>query len=93
MNAMMLLSELTALPDLTGLSTAGIMGAMWLWERRNSRQREEQLDTAHQRILSDRVRLEQLIALVRQNTQALTTLAERLGPPQPAHAANGTHMP
>lgn len=74
-----ILAEATSLPDLTGLGTAGVMGVMWLWERRNSRQREEQLDAAHQRIMSDRVGLDQLVQLVQQNTAALTALSERLG--------------
>jgi hypothetical protein len=61
----------TAIPDLTSFGMAGLMGAMWLWERRTSRQREQQLDEAHARILSDRIGLEQLIDVVRQNTEAL----------------------
>src|SRR3982751_3792751 len=59
----------------TNLSMAGLMGAMWLWERRNSRQREQQIDEAHGRILGDRVQLEQLLDVVRQNTEAMTKLA------------------
>lgn len=63
------------LTDLTGLGTSGLMGAMWLWERRTSRQREQQLDESHARILSDKAQLDQLVSLVRQNTEALTHLA------------------
>ena len=59
----------------TNLSMAGLMGAMWLWERRNSRQREQQIDEAHGRILGDRVQLEQLLDVVRTNTEAMTKLA------------------
>lgn len=66
-----LAETVSALPDLASFGMAGLMGAMWLWERRTSRQREEQLDEAHARILSDRVGLEQLIDLVRANTEAL----------------------
>ena len=66
----------TTLPDLTGLGSAGVMGAMWLWERRTSRQREQQLDEAHTRIQGDRVQLDQIITLVRQNTEALTRLCD-----------------
>jgi pyruvate carboxylase len=67
-------SSSEALSQLTSLGAAGIMGAMWLWERRSSRAREEQLDEAHARILADRVQLEQLIEVVRDNTQAMTRL-------------------
>ena len=45
------------LDQLTKLGAAGIMGAMWLWERRTSRQREQQIDESHARILGDRVQL------------------------------------
>ena len=45
----------------TNLSMAGLMGAMWLWERRTSQKREEQIDEAHHRIVNDRVQLDQLI--------------------------------
>lgn len=54
------------------------MGAMWLWERSGAREREKQLAEAHDRILADRVILGQLIEVVRQNTEALTRLSERL---------------
>jgi hypothetical protein len=64
-----------SLPDLPALGSAGLMGAMWLWERRTSRQRDQQLDEAHQRIMGDRVQLDQLVSLVRQNIEAITTLA------------------
>lgn len=71
-----ILSEATpALGDLTNLGTAGLMGVMWLWERRNSRQREQQLDEAHGRIMGDRVQLDQLIDVVRQNAEALSRLS------------------
>ena len=61
-------------PDFTSFGAAGLMGAMWLWERKTSRQREEQLDEAHARILGDRVQLEQLIEVVKSNAEAMTRL-------------------
>ncbi len=64
----------TAITQLTSLGAAGIMGAMWLWERRNSQKRDEQLDDAHTRILSDRVQLDQLIEVVKTNAEAITRL-------------------
>lgn len=60
--------------DVTSLGAAGLMGAMWLWERNTSRTREEQLDDAHQRIMSDRIQLDSLVEIVQQNTQAMTRL-------------------
>jgi hypothetical protein len=62
------------LGDITSLGAAGLMGAMWLWERRTSRQREQQIDEAHARILGNRVQLEELIDVVKQNAEALTRL-------------------
>lgn len=69
-----LLAQTDALPQLTNLGAAGLMGLMWLWERRNSRQREAQIDESHARIMSDRVQLEQLMSVVRQNTETLSRL-------------------
>jgi hypothetical protein len=70
-----LIAETTdALSQLTSLGAAGIMGAMWLWERRMSRQRDQQLDETHERIIGDRVQLDQLIEVVRGNAEAMTRL-------------------
>jgi hypothetical protein len=71
-----LLSELSSpLDSIANLGVAGLMGAMWLWERRTSQKRETQIDEAHARILGDRVQLEQLMAVVRQNAEAVTRLS------------------
>jgi hypothetical protein len=78
-----MLSQLpAAVSELTSFGAAGLMGAMWLWERNTSRNREEQLDDAHQRIISDRIQLDVLVEIVQQNTQAmarLSSLIERNG--------------
>lgn len=65
--------------QLTNLGVAGIMGMMWLWERRTSRQREQQIDEAHARIMADRVMLDQLLDVVRQNTEALARISGNSG--------------
>ena len=73
----MALQLLDAAPNwdqLMNLGAAGLMGAMWLWERRTSQKREQQLDEAHTRILSDRVQLGELMDVVRANTEAITRL-------------------
>jgi len=62
------------LDTLTNLGSAGFMGAMWLWERHTSRQREQQLDDAHERIVSDRVAIDELMTVIRQNAEALAKL-------------------
>lgn len=72
----LLLAQSDALPQqLPGLGAAGLMGVMWLWERRASQKREQQLDEAHARILAERMQADTLAALVRGNTEALTRLA------------------
>ena len=70
-----ILLQTSALDQFTNLGVAGIMGAMWLWERRTSRQREQQLDEAHTRILSDKVELEELIEVVKQNSEAMSRMS------------------
>ena len=62
--------------DLASFGAAGLMGAMWLWERRHSRTREDQLDHAHERILRDEQRLSKIIEVVEHNTAAMTRFTE-----------------
>lgn len=72
---MFCLAQVTAPVDsFTSLGVAGLMGAMWLWERRTSSERERQIDEAHARILGDRLELDALVDLVRENTQTLSRL-------------------
>ncbi len=66
-----------SLPDisqLANLGVAGLMGVMWFWERSVSRTREQQLDEAHARIMADRVQFDQLIEVVRSNSDAMAKL-------------------
>lgn len=71
----MLAQILPAMDSLSSLGAAGLIGAMWLWERRQSSQREKQLDDAHARILADRVQMDALIDLVQHSTETLSKLA------------------
>src|SRR4051812_34484874 len=59
----------------TNLGVAGLMGTMWLWERRTSQKRETQIDEAYARIMGGRVQLDQLMAVVRQNAEAVTRMS------------------
>jgi len=63
------------LEQLTSFGVAGLMGGMWLWERRTSQKRESQIDDAHARILGDRVQLDVLMSVVRQNAEAFSRLS------------------
>ena len=62
--------------DLASFGIAGLMGTMWLWERRYSRLREEQLNEAHERILRDELRLSKLVEVVEHNTAATVRFTE-----------------
>lgn len=57
--------------SITQFGVAGLMGALWIWERRMSRAREQQLAEAHDRIMQDHEHLRVLIRLVRRNTKAI----------------------
>ncbi|GAH27066.1 unnamed protein product, partial [marine sediment metagenome] len=70
------MSVLSIMSDLASFGAAGLMGTMWLWERRLSRRREEQLSDAHQRILRDEQRLSELTHVVEKNTAAITGFTE-----------------
>lgn len=73
------LSQITSgVSDFTSFGAAGLMGAMWLWERNTSRTREEQLNASHQRIMSDRIQIDSLVEIVQQNTQAMTRLTSAI---------------
>ena len=63
--------------NLSSLGAAGLIGAMWLWERRQSSQREKQLEGAHARILADGVKLEALMDLVKSSTEAMASLVNQ----------------
>ncbi len=66
--------SLPVLDNLSSLGAAALIGTMWLWERRQSSAREKQLDDAHSRIMSDGVKLEALMELVKQSTETLSKL-------------------
>jgi hypothetical protein len=63
-----------AVSALAQLGAAGLIGLMWLTERRASAARERQLSDAHQRIMHDRTHLAALLSVVTDNTRALTAL-------------------
>jgi hypothetical protein len=53
---------------------AGLIGWMWLSERRAAAARERQLTEAHERLSQERPQLEVLVRIVSDNTRALATL-------------------
>ena len=70
------MNVLSIVYDLASFGAAGLMGAMWLWERRLSRLREHQLSEAHGRILRDEQRLQNLVQVVEHNTAAVARFSE-----------------
>lgn len=62
--------------DLASFGAAGLMGALWLLERKLSRQRDEQLTECHHRITRDEQRLTALTAALDNNTAALARFTE-----------------
>jgi hypothetical protein len=62
--------------DLAPFGSAGLMGAMWLWERKHSAARDQQLTEAHARISRDEQRLGSLTRVIEHNTAAIARFAE-----------------
>ena len=67
---------LSVMGDLASFGAAGLMGALWVWERRLSRTREEQLTESHGRILRDEQRLSRLSEVIDHNTDAIARFTE-----------------
>ena len=59
---------------MTQFGVAGVMGAMWLIERRASAKREEQLTQAHEQLITQLSERGALVEIVRDNTRALALL-------------------
>lgn len=58
--------------NLTQFGVAGLMGALWVWERAHSRTRERQITESHDAIMDRDRQHESLLQLVRDNTRALS---------------------
>ena len=64
-------------PDIAALAqlgAAGLIGWMWLAERRAAAAREKQLTELHERLMQERAQLGTLLSVVSDNTRALTAL-------------------
>lgn len=60
-----------AIPAITQFGVAGLMGTLWVWERTMTRRREAQLTATHERLISERQQLHELMRLVQRNTRAI----------------------
>jgi hypothetical protein len=66
-------------PALTALSqfgAAGLIGLLWILERRHAAKRDRQLDEAHQAILAQHRERASLLTVIKENTQAIIRLEE-----------------
>jgi uncharacterized protein YigA (DUF484 family) len=70
------MDPVSLMSELAPFGSAGLMGAMWLWERRHSALRDQQLTEAHARISRDEQRLGSLTRVIEQNTAAIARFAE-----------------
>ncbi|MEO1584969.1 MAG: hypothetical protein AAFR96_10420 [Planctomycetota bacterium] len=59
---------------LAQLGAAGLIGVMWLTERRSAAERERQMTEQHERIKRDRAELTVLVGVIEANTRALASL-------------------
>ncbi|MBI1190678.1 MAG: hypothetical protein GC200_08385 [Tepidisphaera sp.] len=60
--------------SLAQLGVAGLVGWMWLTERRASAARERQLDEAHEKLMQERQVVDALLAALRENTRVLGSI-------------------
>ena len=61
---------------MTQFGAAGLIGILWIWERRLNANRERQLTEAHNQIMEQRYQLEELLKVVADNTSAITSMEE-----------------
>ncbi|MFI4872748.1 MAG: hypothetical protein ACIAQ0_13110 [Phycisphaerales bacterium JB058] len=59
---------------LAQLGAAGLIGLMWLSERRSAHERERQVSELHDRIRGDKAELGVLLAALEANTRAMVSL-------------------
>jgi hypothetical protein len=72
MNAVLAQVALPEVMNLAQLGVAGLMGGLWVWERKYSRTREDQLTAAHEEILSTREHLGALLDALQGNTRVIS---------------------
>ncbi len=65
-----------SLTALTQFGAAGLIGVLWVLERRHAAQRDRQLDEAHRKIVTSERDLEALLNVVKENTKAINTLQQ-----------------
>lgn len=56
---------------LTQFGVAGLMGALWMWERAMSRRRDAELSEAHRKLMAQHEQLRTVLRLIDRNTRAI----------------------
>lgn len=79
--------ETDVLGAIAQLGAAGLIGWMWLSERRSAMERESQIRESHGALMNDRVQLDVLVRALEGNTRAMTAL--EAGQHELARAING----
>lgn len=59
---------------LAQFGAAGLIGLLWLYERRHGALRDRQLEEAHRRLLTRERELDSLLKVLQDNTRAINTL-------------------
>lgn len=65
-------TELLTLVTQSGV--AGLIALLWMLERRSSVARDKQIGEAHDRIIEQKLQIEQLLRVISDNTRAITSL-------------------
>lgn len=68
------MGEMELLGSVAQFGVAGVIAVMWLVERKSALVREKELSEAHGRVMSQKVELDALIEVVRENTRAVASL-------------------
>lgn len=68
------IEELRIVGEAAPIGAAGIVAWMWLAERRNAVERDRSLTEAHRRVMEQRMQLDELVTLVRDNTRAVSSV-------------------
>jgi hypothetical protein len=64
----------TLIATFTQFGAAGLIGALWLFERRHAAHRERQLDEAHRQLMASERQVDALLRVVQENTRAVNSL-------------------
>jgi len=63
-----------SLPIITQFGAAGLIGVLWIIERRHAMLRDRQLDEAHKSITALRAEGDSMLTVIKENTRAITAL-------------------